>query len=362
MHWVIFHDLVLVRKMWFLCYTHFARIFNDAWTSGRNDDDRYVLAKKFTWSAEGDLENLELAHGISQTRSHALLCKGTECWATITGKRALSMDEYTVATNERYQPAELRRSEFVDMCKVVFPSRYLPPPTLKYHHQKEVNYPGLIAADGARAFLPPELWRQILFNALSSNHLDRLAKVEYHYKGIGSRFTASLVCKLAQIHPGWTVDLYYVQRQWNSEIERRINDFNAEHNARVETFKDLLKQHRIGEITQETCDDFTTATYEAMTPWRTRTSALNLMALEDIFDIPDKHKSIVTRGLRTEMRKDPSTILGTIHGKYRYAKFRRHWGNRHEEDPYVWSSMEYGDRQVDEDDLPFARPLATKTA
>jgi hypothetical protein len=104
------------------------------------------------------------------------------------------------------------------------------------------------------------------------------------------------------------------------DINSRIANFRADHEARVQLFNGKCQLRRAGVITEEKCDAFKREVDLAMLPWRIYTAELNLMAMEDTSKILPEERSTVTAFSRGRTRKNPDWFVSTTHGKYRWAK------------------------------------------
>jgi hypothetical protein len=112
----------------------------------------------------------------------------------------------------------------------------------------------------------------------------------------------------------------YVQKPWLDDMNGHIAQWRSKHKARVVESLNMFKLQRKGVYIKEECDEFQEKLHKTMKPWKTKSSELNLMALEYIYNILPKERSSVTRQLREQMCKEPIRLVGTINGKYRLAK------------------------------------------
>jgi hypothetical protein len=103
---------------------------------------------------------------------------------------------------------------------------------------------------------------------LSSEQMDRLATIQFHYKRTGSRFIAALACKLAMTHPCFVPDLAYVQKHWVQEISSRITDYRVAHKLRVEHYLKVLDEEREGLITPEEAEAVQQEVHDNMDSWK----------------------------------------------------------------------------------------------
>ena len=294
-------DLVLVRKLWHCVFYAFDIRYDDEYPDSTFNTYKNA-SKMFFWSAEEDLSKLEHEYGLERTRAKALEAEGSECWARLKGLKS-----------SRPNPSFERVSTWI-----IYSSRGSSP-RLGYHTNKA--FPSPTALYPSKGIMPPEIRTQILYEILSLKHLSMLTFIQYHYKRTGTRFIRALVLKLARVHPGFVPDLAYVELQWVSLINDRIKAYRSEHSVRVEEFTELLKEKRNGEASQEAVDELENDILHKMYPWRHSHihSSYDLMALEDIHNIPVKHRSPVTWKLRKEMLKKPwpYDYVGTIDGTYR---------------------------------------------
>lgn len=317
-HWVIYHDLKLVRKMWFAVYTNFPRIYKEEGLYTYRDDDGSRGYRErnegFVWSAEAALCKIEAGYGISNQRAH-LLPGAKRCnWVKLTGLRPFTVAQVIRAEREgRDLDSGL---DFEELCQFAFPERYLRTPTLKWHKSKKGLYPAMFSADPRRRCLPFELWRPILLYMFPASVIDRLAKIQFHHARTGTRFIAGFVCKMARVHPGLTDELYWLETHLNTEVTKRIKKYRKDHEAGVKRYKEMLRDST---STNEECDELQASVHEAMRPWKAHTYKLNLLGLEDVYAIPEEYRSSVTRSLRVQMKKRPEDYVGTRTGKYRYA-------------------------------------------
>lgn len=322
-HWVIFHDLVLVRKMWLASYTRLPRVYKEfqmqyVHVNSVSSLGYHKHSTAFSFSPEGSLRKIEARNGLeSDKRGHRLrgVQTKTRRWVVIDALRPITWDEKKKA--ERSGQDLVTSVRFDELCGVAFLPKYLPPPTLKWHESK--MYPSMSPSNPNRPFLPFELLRPILMQLFPEDIIDRLTKIQFHHQLTATRFVAAYVCKLCQVHPGLIGELHWLEDYVNGEMKRRIKDYRDGHGGRVQKYQELLKDVQDGLITNEEADAYQDAVHKAMDYWRADTYDLNLMGLEDQYGIEEKYYSATTRKLRAEMRKNPEYFVGTVRGKYRYA-------------------------------------------
>lgn len=358
-HWIIFHDLILVRKMWLAAYTRFPRIYEDfdmEYDAMCHSSKPVVGYRTHTnasaFSPEGALRKIEVINGIdSSKRRHRLrkVEERTRKWVVINSVRSITWKEKQRADAE--DRGLVTNLKFDLLCAVTFLPKYGPPPTLKWHESKA--YPTLSPSNPNRPFLPFELLRPILTQLFPEDIIDRLTKIQFHHQLTATRFVAAYVYKLSQIHPGLIGELHWLENYVNEEIKRRIKNYRDGHQERVQKYQGMLENVHNGLLTDEEADAYQDAVHKAMGRWRAGTYDLNLMGLEDQYGIEDKHRSATTRQLRAEMRKNPEYFVGTVRGKYRYALGTDRFRYKREEvgcNIRPWMIGRYGYREWWDDD------------